>query len=48
MRLLLVFLLAMVVLGLVTDRLDWRTYTLVLGISTMTTAVYFFLERFMT
>ena len=46
MKLLLVFLLGMVVLGLVTDRLDRRTYTLVAGCAVATTGLFFGFERF--
>jgi hypothetical protein len=48
MKLMLVFLLGMVILGLATDRLDRRTYSLIIGAAVMTTGTYFFLERFMT
>lgn len=48
MKLLLVFLLAMVVLGLCTNRLDWRVYGLVCGMALMTTGAYFVAERFMS
>jgi hypothetical protein len=45
-KLLLVFLLGMVVLGLVTDRLDRRIYALVAGCATVTTGLFFTFERF--
>ena len=48
MKLLLVFLLGMVVLGLTTDRLDRRTWVLVFGASLMTTVTYFGVQRFMS
>jgi MFS family permease len=46
MKLLLVFLLGMVVLGLVSDRFDRRTYALVAGCATFTTALFFTFDRF--
>jgi hypothetical protein len=46
MKLLLVFLLVMVVLGLFTERLNQRTYLLVAGASVMTTALFFGFQRF--
>lgn len=45
-KLLLVFLLGMVVLGLVTDRLDRRTYAIVAGSATVMTGLFFGFERF--
>ncbi len=46
MKLLLAFLLATVVIGLVTDRLDGRTYALVIAGSLFTTALFFTFQRF--
>jgi hypothetical protein len=46
MKLLLAFLLAMVILGLVADRFDRRTYALVAGCATFTTGLYFAFDRF--
>lgn len=46
MKLLLAFLLGTVVLGLVTDRLDGRTYGLMLAGSLFTTALFFTFQRF--
>jgi hypothetical protein len=48
MKLLLVFLLSTVVLGLVTDRLDRWTYACVIGGATLTTALFFAFTRFWT
>jgi hypothetical protein len=46
-KLLLVFLLGMVVLGLVTDELDRRTYALVFIGTVSTLGLFFFMRRFM-
>ncbi len=46
MKLVLVFLLSMVVLGLMTERFDARTYLVVAGASTVTTALFFTFVRF--
>lgn len=45
MKLLLAFLLSMVVIGLVTDRLDGRAYALVTGAAVLVTAMYFTMTR---
>jgi hypothetical protein len=45
-KLVLVFLLAMVVLGLVTDRLDTRVYLIVFSGAMMLTGLFFSLQRF--
>jgi hypothetical protein len=46
MKLFLAYLLAMVVLGLVTERLSARVYGLVLLAAVITTALFYELERF--
>ena len=48
MHLLLVFLFGMVALGLLTERLDARTWALVLGAAVATTGLYFGVDRLMT
>jgi hypothetical protein len=47
MKLLLVFLLGMVVLGLLTNELDRRTYAMVFGGTLLTMCLFFFFDRFM-
>jgi hypothetical protein len=47
-RLLLLFMLSMVVLGLLTPRLTRFVYAAVFGAAVFTTALYFTLDRFMT
>ncbi|HLZ70675.1 MAG TPA: hypothetical protein VKV26_12310 [Dehalococcoidia bacterium] len=48
MRLLLIYLFAVVGVGLFSDRLDRRLYAVVLAGALLTTALYFFTRRFMT
>lgn len=48
MKLLLVFLLGAVVLGLVSDRFDRWTYAMVVAGSVLTTALFFVFPRFWT
>lgn len=48
MTLLLPFLLGMVGLGLVTDKLDRRTYLLILGSAVLATILFYLLRRFWT
>lgn len=48
MKLLLVFLLGAVVLGLITDKMDRRTYALLSMGVLFTIGLYFSFERFMT
>jgi hypothetical protein len=45
-KLLLGFVLLMVVLGFVTDRLDWRVYGVVTGAAIMVAGLFFTFERF--
>jgi hypothetical protein len=47
MKLLIVFLLSMVVLGLVTNELDRRTYAMVFAGTVLTMMLFFFFDRFM-
>ncbi len=48
MHLLLVFLFGMVALGLITERLDGRTWAFIVGAAVTTTGLYFGLDRLMT
>ena len=48
MHLLILFLLGMVVVGVVTDRLDVRTWLLVAGGAVLTTMLYLSVARLMT
>lgn len=48
MKLVLAFLLGMVILGLVSDRMDRRVYALILGGSVVTAGLFYRLERFWT
>ena len=48
MKLLLAFLLVMVAIGLFSDRLDRRVYTLVAVVAFSTTLLYFAARRFMS
>jgi hypothetical protein len=48
MTLLLIFVMATVVLGLVTTRLDRLTYLIICSGATLTTMLYYFTKRFMT
>jgi hypothetical protein len=47
MKLLIVFLLSLVVVGLITDELDRRTYAMIFGGSVLTMMLFFFVDRFM-